>query len=71
MSVGGSKYRRLMAGLDTIGITVCILKIGYRRYQWLVNYEVISEHRQRRTCNNKLVKLYNNHKGDIEKDGNQ
>lgn len=67
---GQPKYRAMQAALDKVGIHTCILWIG-NKYQWIVNYEVQGEFIQRRSCNVRLTKLYNKHKADIEKDGNQ
>lgn len=60
----------MQGALDRIDIHTSILKIGYRRYQFIVNYEVISEHRQRRSCNARLTKLYNEHQQRIDENGN-
>ncbi len=63
--LGSAKYRKLQAALDTIDIHTCILKIGKDKYQFIQNYEVKREYRQRRSCNLRLTKLYNTHKDRI------
>lgn len=58
MRLGRKYYRRLQHDLDQLGIATCIIRIGEKRYQWIINYEVIAERKTRQACNRHLIKLH-------------
>lgn len=60
-SKGHKKYRLLQNDLDEVGVHTCILRIGPKRFQLIVNYEVVKEFRKRSTCNSRLIKLHKKH----------
>lgn len=62
MRLGSKHFRSLQAGLDQLGITTNINRVGPKNYQMEVNYEIVKKYKTRAACNRYIRKLLDKHK---------
>lgn len=53
-------FKKVQAELDRAGIVTSIVKVDKKKYNLIVNYEIIRIRKQRRSLKNYVVKLYSN-----------
>lgn len=53
------KYRMMCGKLDSVGFTVYINRAAKKCYNLVVNGEIIKVYKQRKSCNRRIEKMYN------------
>lgn len=54
----GEKYRRMCGELDQVGIVIYINRITPHKFELHINGTIVKQYRQRRSCNNQILKIY-------------
>jgi len=59
MRTGSKKYRLIQRELDDAGFMTLILRVDKKWYEYHVNGNIEKKYKKRHSCNNRLLKLYN------------
>ena len=57
-----NRYRVMCGKLDSLGFVICISRIDKKCFNFIVNGKIEKVFRQRQSCNNRIIKIYNNQK---------
>lgn len=53
--MSSEEFKKVQAELDKQGILTSIVKVGYKKYNLIVNYEIIRVRKQRRSLKNYVI----------------
>jgi hypothetical protein len=57
--IAASKYRKMQSVLDAHSILISIQRVDKCSYNLIINGTIVKNYRQRQSCNNRIVKMYN------------
>lgn len=58
MKLGKAKYRMMCQALDDAGMHFFIKRVANKRFELILNFEIIKTYRKRQSCNAHIQKKY-------------
>lgn len=58
MRGGVNKYRKMCGELDQVDVVIYINRISPKLFELHINGTIVKQYRQRRSCNNQIIKIY-------------